>query len=79
MSTFDENITLKDKALYLSKYGHFEGETSTPTIVTRYYTLTNDIGFSVLYYNNSVIQVSKISVDEIKRILACSTLSFDNW
>lgn len=79
MSTFDENVTLKDKAMYLSRYGHFEGETSTSTTKTRYYTLANNTGFSVLYYNNTAIRVSKLSVDEIKRILSCSTLSFGAW
>jgi hypothetical protein len=66
-------ITLEKQAAFLAKYAHLEGIVGNDSYYT--YAETGK-GFRVTKLNGQVVQVSKMTADEAKTMVACSKLKF---
>ena len=66
-------ITPEKQAEFLSKYAHLEGIVGDDWYYT--YDETGK-GFRVTKLNGSVVQISKMSAQEAKTMVACSKLKF---
>lgn len=76
-------VTPEMQAAFLSKYAHFEGavgndkyysyETPAPS---KNIKSINGKAFKVTYVDGKVVQVTKMSAEEAKTIVACSKLKF---
>ena len=67
------SVTPEMQATFLSKYAHLEGIVGND----KYYTYTETgKGFRVTFIDGKAVQVTKMSADEAKTMVACSKLKF---
>ena len=77
------SITPEMQAAFLSKYAHLEGivgddkyysyETSAPS---KNIKSINGKAFKVTYVNGKAVQVTKMTIEEAKTMVACGNLKF---
>ena len=69
------SVTPEMQAEFLSRYAHLEGITDDG--ITKYYSYPETgKGFKVTFFNGKAVQVTRMSIDEVKTMVACSKLKF---
>lgn len=74
-------ITPAQQAQFLSDHAHLEGivvaDHNSYNFI-RYYTM-DGAGFKALFIGGTCVQIIKMSVDEINRIISCAQIKFGGF